>query len=323
MPKINLRNSLDNLNLNDNLSHRSKQTQSHMTTSSKFSQKNKSVSIKSITESLDSEILSYQTNRKKNPERLNFSNNEDEWNKIVKYNQKLYHEENLNNKLKDMEIKKRTREDLDNQIRQKLRRDKDEFFKEREYDEIILNHCNFMEDLEKQRQMETKDRMAKEKENRDKQLFDEQRRKKMEILKEKKYDREYVKNILSEIEKDKQIQMKRRIDERELMFNTIKENKLNKQRQIENKERERLSDIRATEEYAKVLDRQEQERTEYFKKIERNANNFINKMAENVIYEMENKNKEEEEKMKTYLQEKEARWFFLIFLFFLLILLCF
>ena len=76
---------------------------------------------------------------------------------------------------------------------------------------------------------------------------------------------------------------------------------------MENKERERLNDIRATGEYAKVLDRQEQERIDYFKKIERNANNFINKMAENVICEMENKNKEEEQKMKAYLQEKELR----------------
>jgi hypothetical protein len=321
MQNINTRCSLDNINnlhlnnninnINDDLiSHRSKPI-SHISisTTSKFQHKNKSVSGRSITNSMDSNGFSYHTNRNKNLERLNFTGVEgdDEWNKIVKYNQKLYQEENFNNKLKDIEIKKRIKEDLDNQIRQKLKRNKDEVVKEREYDEIILNHCNFMEDLEKQRQMETRERLAKEKENRDKQLIDEQKRKKMEIMKEKKYDREYVKNILSEIEKDKQIQMKRRIDERELMFNTIRENKLNKQRQIENKERERLNDIKSTEEYAKVLDRQEQERIEYFKKIERNANNFINKMAENVINEMDYKNKEEEQKMKTYLEEKEAR----------------
>ena len=40
--------------------------------------------------------------------------------------------------------------------------------------------------------------LTNEKENRDKQLIDQQKRKKIEILKEKKYDREYVKNILSD-----------------------------------------------------------------------------------------------------------------------------
>ena len=294
-----------NLNNIANLTQSSKASMAKSKSSSKF----KAISIKSVSESLDSNIHSYENNRyKNNLERLTSEHNGgDEWNKIVKYNQKLFAEENLNNKLKDMEIKKRIREDLDNQIRQKRRVNEDEYVKEREYDEIILNHCNFLEDLEMQRKMETKERMTKEKENRDKQLIDEQKRKKIEILKEKKYDREYVKNILSEIEKDKQIQMKKRVDERELMFNTIRENKLNKQKQIENKERERLTDIRASGEYAKVIDRQDQERNEYFKKIERNANNFINKMAENVMCEMENKNKDEEQKMKAYLQEKEAR----------------
>lgn len=287
--------------------------------SNKNSKKTKS-NLKSICESieLDSNNSDYLYNNlhknvrkslKENnlPEKLNFSKGVDEWDEIVKYDQKLFHEENLNNKLKDIEIKRRIREDLDNQIKLKMRRNQEEYQKEREYDEIMKNHCNVLEDLEKKRQMETKERALKEKENRDKQLMDEQQRKKEEILKEKKYDREYVRNILSEIEKDKQIQLKRRMDERELMLNTLKENQLNKQRQLDNKERERLIDIRYTGEYGRVLDKQEQERTEYFKKIERNANNFVNKMALSVMNELESKNKDEEERMRNYLLERERR----------------
>lgn len=241
-------------------------------------------------------------------ERFDFPNEQDEWNAIVKYNRKLYEEEKKNNKLKDLEIRKRIREDLDNQIRQKLKRSYEEVQKNRDYDEIMLNHCQFLDELEQKRNQELKQRVQREKENRDKQLQDEKQRKKIEILKEKKYDREYVKNIQSELEKEKQIQLKKRLDERELMFDTIKENELNKKRAMENKERERLSDIKATEEYAKVLDRQEQERNEYFKRIERNANNFVNKMAETVLSSIEAKNKEEEERMRLFLIEKERRY---------------
>ena len=50
----------------------------------------------------------------------------DEWNAIVAYNKKLYEEELKNNKLKELEIKRRIREDLDNQIRQKLRKTHEE-----------------------------------------------------------------------------------------------------------------------------------------------------------------------------------------------------
>jgi hypothetical protein len=247
-------------------------------------------------------------NSSRNIERFDFPNEQDEWNAIVKYNRKLYEDDQKNNKLKELEIRKRIREDLDNQIRQKVKRSYEEAQKNREYDNIILNHCNFLEEIERKRTQDIREKVLREKENRDKQLLDEKTRKKIEQLKEKKYDREYVKNIQSELEKEKQIQLKKRMEERELMFDTLKENELNKKRALENKEKERLSDIKYTEEFAKVLERQDQERLEYFKKIERNANNFMNKMADNVLDHIEFKNKEEEERMRSFLLEKEKRY---------------
>jgi hypothetical protein len=71
--------------------------------------------------------------------------------------------------------------------------------------------------------------------------------------------------------------------------------------------------VRAMEEFEKVLDKQENERREYFNKIEKNANNFKLKIAEDVLKDMNNKNIDEESKMKNYLAEKEKR--FIIFLF--------
>jgi hypothetical protein len=213
----------------------------------------------------------------------------------------------MKNRLKDLEIRKRIREDLDNQIRQKLKRNFEEIQKNKEYDDIVLEHCDFLEDLEKRRTLEAKEKILKEKANRDKQIEDEKFRKSVEILKEKKYDKEYVRNIQSELEKDKQIQLKKRLEERALMHDIIRENELNKKKAQEIKEKERLDDIRVTEEYAKVLDRQEHERKEYFKRIERNGNNYINKMAENVLANIQAKNKEEEERMRDFLNEKEIR----------------
>ena len=67
------------------------------------------------------------------------------------------------------------------------------------------------------------------------------------------------------------------------------------------------------EEFEKVLDKQENERREYFNKIEKNANNFKLKIAEDVLKDMNNKNIDEESKMKNYLAEKKKR--FIIFLF--------
>ena len=65
------------------------------------------------------------------------------------------------------------------------------------------------------------------------------------------------------------------------------------------------------EEYAKVLEKQENERKEYFSKIERNSNSFMTKMVETVLKDMDNKNNEEEQKMKCYLVDKEKRYIYL------------
>ena len=85
------------------------------------------------------------------------------------------------------------------------------------------------------------------------------------------------------------------------------ENEENKRIQAIAKEREKFEDIRSIEEYTKVLEKQENERKQYFKNIENKASNFLAKMSQTVLKDIENKNKEENEKMKKYLIEKENK----------------
>ena len=61
------------------------------------------------------------------------------------------------------------------------------------------------------------------------------------------------------------------------------------------------------EDYSKVLDKQENERKLYFKNIENKASNFLAKISATVLKDVDNKNKEENERVKKYEEEKEAR----------------
>ena len=56
-----------------------------------------------------------------------------------------------------------------------------------------------------------------------------------------------------------------------------------------------------------MLDKQEQDRLNEFKAREHRAQEFMNKMADTVIKNMDNKAREEEEKIKRYEMEKELR----------------
>jgi hypothetical protein len=130
------------------------------------------------------------TSEKKPIKRFDFINEGDEWNAICMHNKKVFEEEKKMNKLKDMEIKRRTKDDLDNQIRQKLKRLNEDHQKNAEYDYITLQHTHKLNEIENEKQAEMKAKILKEKENRDRQLKDEKLRKKQEIVKQKKYEQE-------------------------------------------------------------------------------------------------------------------------------------
>ena len=95
---------------NDNLSVKSKASKQSSAYRSNKSIKGKANSVYSEYDDLES-----LAGRKRDIERFDFDDQKDEWNAIVAYNKKLYDDEKRQNKLKDMEVKKRIREDLDNQ----------------------------------------------------------------------------------------------------------------------------------------------------------------------------------------------------------------
>lgn len=130
-------------------------------------------------------------------DRIDLGNTKDEWDAICKYNQKVYEQDKIKERLKDREVKSRTREDLNNQIKQKLVRLNEERLKNREYDSIMLNHIDALNKLEREKQERLRNQMIREKENRDKQRLDEKKRKRIETMKEKNYDKELRKDVLN------------------------------------------------------------------------------------------------------------------------------
>lgn len=126
-------------------------------------------------------------------DRVQFASEKDEWNAINKYNQQQFELDKITERQKDQKIKKRVKEDLDNQIKQKLTRINEERFKTKEYDKIAISHVDLLNQLEQDRKREVKENMLKEKENRDSQRLDEKKRKKVEEVKSKKYDQELCK----------------------------------------------------------------------------------------------------------------------------------
>ncbi|MCQ2817979.1 MAG: hypothetical protein MJ252_12005 [archaeon] len=246
-------------------------------------------------------------NAKQHYERLDFAGEGDEWAAMAKYNKKLFEEEQINERLKDQEIKRRTKEDLDNQIKQKIKREYEESLIAKEQDKMLLEHLKKIDEMEKEKKEKLKAQVLREKQNRDVQMKDAETRKRIEALKEKKFDRQLIKHINEDIEKDRLAAIEKKKKENEALKQTLKDNELHKIKMAELAQKEREDDIRTCKENAMLEEKRENERKKYFKDIENKMTNFMSGTAKQTLDEMDRINKEEEEKQRQFMLEKERR----------------
>jgi hypothetical protein len=101
--------------------------------------------------------------------------------------------------------------------------------------------------------------------------------------------------------------MEKRRQEKEYLQKMLIENEKNQQKMKVEREKERLQDIRAQEEYTRMLEKQEQDRLNEIKAREKRAQEFMNRMADTVIKNMDEKQMDEDNKIRRYEMEKELR----------------
>ena len=246
-------------------------------------------------------------NKKRNFIRIDFSDVGDEWQALAKYNKKMYEQHIKEEREKDAEVKKRTKEDLDNQIKQKLKMIYEEKLKEKEGDKIFQEHLKKIDQIEKEKQEALKQQIMREKKNRDAQIRDEYVRKRIDQLKQRKFENNLIKNIQEEIEKEKQAAIQKKIKENEALKKVIRENEINKEKQRELLQKEKEEDIRAYEEMEKNEMKQDMERERYFDNIRRFANKYDEDEVNKLLNKMKQEQKEEDEKVYKLMLEKNKR----------------
>ena len=87
----------------------------------------------------------------------------------------------------------------------------------------------------------------------------------------------------------------------------LQENEKNLEIQKQLKEKERQEDIRAQEAYARMLDQQEQDRLNEIAAREKRAQDFMNRMADGVLKELDNIQKKEDEMIAKYERQREMK----------------
>ena len=242
--------------------------------------------------------------KRHNYERIDFAKDGDEWAAIVKYNKKLYDIQLMDEKLKDKVNKRRTKEYLDYQVREKIKKEYEDELKEKEYNKIMEEHTKKMDELETIKAQKIKEQIQRLKDDRDAQLKNERTRKRIEELKQKKFDLNLVKNMQNNLEKDWQHKMDRRQKEYEAFQKAMKENEMKQQRLKEQLKKEKEDEIKTNKERLRIEDRKDQERKRYYDQIKLNGNKYSTKQAEEIIEKMKRDQKAEDDKIQYYYDAK-------------------
>ena len=252
---------------------------------------------------LEAEFAKDEKEKEKNFKRLDFSEDGDEWSAIAKYNRKLYEDQIKYEKMKDEELKKRNKADLDLQIRKRLKQEYENELKEKEYDKIMEEHQKEMDELERKKQDAIKKQVMREKESRDEQMRQNYIKKRIEILKEKKFEKSLVKSIQEGIEKEKQDAIERKKKENEALLRAIKENELKIIKKKEKEKKDKEEEIKMGEERMKMQMKEDLARQKYYEAIKNNGNKSCLKSVE-VLEKLRKQQEEEDKRIQHYYDEK-------------------
>ena len=268
---------------------------------------NKSNYFKTPAEELDElekELAEEESKEKSNYKKIDIPRGGDEWDAIVKYNKKMFDKQVLEEKIKDKEVKKRTRNYLDLQIKEKIKREYENELKEKEFNKLVEEHSKKLDEMERVKAEKIREQIIRLKENRDVQLKNEKTRKRIEELKEKKFDLMLVKNYKQSLENSRKEKLERKKRENEALKKAIIENEKKQELLKDKLKKEKENDIKMNEEQLKYDLKREGERNAYYEKIKNNGNKYTMKQAEEILEKMKNEQKKEEEIIQYYYDAK-------------------
>ena len=250
-----------------------------------------------------------EENKNKKYKRIDFTYQGDEWSAIVNYNKNMYQRQLKEEKMKDLEMKKRTKQCLDIQIKEKLKNKLNDKLKEKEFDEKINLYTKQLDQLQQDKLKKISEQINRLKIERDNILKNETLKKKIEKLKEKKFEKNLVKIYKAQLEQQKQDILEKKKQGKEEL---LKAKKAMEEKQKKLKE-EKAKEIEEEKKLNKLLylmdQRKENERNYYYKKIKSLSNKYLLPNSEKILKKIIQEGKIEEEKIQHYYEEKNLKEF--------------
>ena len=236
--------------------------------------------------------------------KIDFKKYGNEWAAMAAYDKKIYEQQLIDEKIRQKQQKKRTKYDLDEQIKEKIKKEYEDELKEKEYDKIFKEHQKELDKIEKEKEKLIKEQYIREKESRQVQLRDSYVRKRIDELKEKKFDKKVIKNILTEIENEKRQNAEEKKRRNIELNKGLEENEKKRKNLKILQDKQKEEDLQFLEEQRKMDIRKEQQRNYLLNKIKNKFNVGYSQEVEDKVKKIQLDQEEEDKKMIHYMREK-------------------
>ena len=230
-----------------------------------------------------------------------------EWNAINRYKKLMNDLEDEERRMREEDTKRRLQEDLKKQMKEKYRRIYEEELQDKEYKRILEENAKKLKEMDRQKEIALEKQKEKLRESRAAQMEDKKILARIEELKNLRYERRLQEQYEREQEEIRKKELERE-KLREIAFQeTLKDNALRRKILIEKQRKEKEEDKKIAQEQKLVEEKKELERRLYFKRVERNAANFMTGSAKLAIDKMKKEEEEEERKIVEYNNELNKR----------------
>jgi hypothetical protein len=236
--------------------------------------------------------------------KIDFKKYGNEWAAMAAYDKKIYEQQLIDEKIRNRQQKKRTKYDLDEQVKEKIKKEYEDELKEKEYDKIFKEHQKELDKIEQEKEKLIKQQYIREKESRQAQLKDSYVRKRIDELKEKRFDKKIIKNVLTEIERERKQNAEEKRKRNIELNKALEENERKRKNLKLIQERQKEEDLQFLEEQKKMDIRKEQQREYLLNKIKNKFNVAYSQEAENQVRKIQTDQEEEDKKMIHYMNEK-------------------
>jgi len=175
------------------------------------------------------------------------------------------------------------------------------------YTHMVHQQVNQYDVKERTKEQNMKNKLLQQKYSRDRQLYDESVRKKVEKKTEKEIDTMLVRKIQEEIEAEIRHAAEKRKDQKESLKKVLVENEERRLRILGEAQRQKEEDIKFQQEYTRLIELQEAKRAAELKAREDRAKKFMSMMADTIIKDQKEQMLEEEKKLLKHYLDREER----------------